>query len=102
MRESGNSRGNVRRKSKNQPNEQPEGERIVMSGSDKKKFAVTFEGLVELIKTTYSSISTNRYFAKRVSLSMYSYYIWQHLYARIAEIVRISSSIESDDKFRYI
>lgn len=64
-------------------------------------FATTFEGLVGLIDRCYDALNvSDPTFTKYISRSMFSYYIWQHVYVRIIEIKKHTGD-ETHDENRY-
>lgn len=69
------------------------------------EFTTSFERLDSIIDQTYDTLnSSHRGFAKNVSRSAYSYYTWQHAYARVIAIKkhRGEESFTEDRHLEYL
>lgn len=67
------------------------------------RFAVTFEGFVPLVEELYYTLhATNKGFARRISLSAFSYYCTQLLYYRVCTIRDYQGQTASEDEIKFI
>ena len=78
-----------------------EGIEGLVAYASRRTFTVSFEGLQPLIEQTYDTMnSADRQFAKNVSRSAFSYYVWIHTYAHCIAIKKHKGDQTSqEDRF---